>query len=116
MVLKKNREKLIRMKKRAKKRGLDFNLDIKWLDEKFSRIVCEATGVDFIINDDVIINPNHPSIDRIDSNKGYTKDNCRIVTMIYNVAKGDQSEEVLIEWSKLFVEKYENEVMLEKSV
>lgn len=108
--------KLSALRKRARKRRLDFNLDSKWLNKKLSSGVCEATGVSFIINNDSTINPNHHSIDRIDSDKGYTKDNCKIVSQIYNVAKGDQSEEVLIEWAKLFVEKYENEVILEKSV
>ncbi len=87
MVFKKNREKLTRMKKRAKKRGLSFDLDIKWLDEKFGTTVCEATGVDFIINDDVTINPNHPSIDRIDITKGYTPENCRVVIWGFNRAR-----------------------------
>ena len=29
------------------------------------------------------------SLDRIDPKKGYTKNNCQIVSVIYNKAKGD---------------------------
>jgi hypothetical protein len=34
-----------------------------------------------------------PSIDRIDSSKGYTPDNCRVVLWIINQAKNDISED-----------------------
>lgn len=112
----KMQRKLAGIRRRATKRDLDFDLNLKWLTEKFDIDICEATGIKLAINGDPTIDPNYPSIDRIDSTKGYTKDNCKIVSRIYNVAKGDQSEEILIEWSKLFVEKYENEVILEKSV
>jgi hypothetical protein len=34
-----------------------------------------------------------PSIDRIDSSKGYTPDNCRVVLWIINQAKNDILED-----------------------
>jgi len=40
------------------------------------------------------------SIDRIDSNKGYIKDNCQIVSVMANLAKNDFSDEDMKEFCK----------------
>ncbi len=37
-----------------------------------------------------------PSLDRIDSNKGYTKNNCRLVCCAVNIALSDLGDNVLI--------------------
>jgi len=34
-----------------------------------------------------------PSLDRVDSSKGYTKDNVQLVCRIYNTAKGNGTKE-----------------------
>lgn len=75
---------LTRARNRAKEKGFDFDLDKTWLDEKLKATVCCKTGIPFIYEAD---SPYVPSIDRINSNMGYTKNNCRLVCKIYNFAK-----------------------------
>ncbi len=41
--------------------------------------------------------PNSPSIDRFDSNKGYTKDNIRIVSAKANALKSDGTLEEFLQ-------------------
>ena len=82
-------------KMRAKKIGKPFNLRREWLLEKLERGYCEATGILFQYeagNGSASKGKYGPSIDRIDSSKGYTEDNCQVVIFQYNVAKGQWSE------------------------
>jgi hypothetical protein len=44
--------------------------------------------------------PFRPSVDRIDSSKGYTKDNVRIVWFIENLAKNSWTDDVVMEFCK----------------
>ncbi len=39
-----------------------------------------------------MLNPYYPAIDRIDSSKGYTKDNCQLVLSIFNMLKLNYDE------------------------
>lgn len=81
------RLKLTATKKRAQKRGIAFSLtpqDVIPLYEagcaltgyQFSRIAKERS-------------PLSPSIDRIDSSKGYTPDNIRVVCYALNIGMND---------------------------
>ncbi len=75
---------------RAARAGFAFDLDRDWVEERLKRGRCETTGIEFEINkSDGRFHPWAPSIDRVDSKKGYTKDNCRIVVWIYNMAKSE---------------------------
>lgn len=94
--------KISRLRKRAKKMNMDFDLTMVWMREKIENTNrCEVTNILF---DNTIfdngVNPWYPSIDRIDSSKGYTKDNCQVVVMIYNLAKGEWDEDVFKKWSR----------------
>ena len=84
--------------KRRGKRFNEFDLDRKWVDEKLSTGRCEVTGICFEFSDqDHQANFFMPSIDRIDSSKGYTKKNSRLVVWGYNRAKGEHTDnEVLM--------------------
>ena len=82
-------------KSRAKNKSLQFDLDLDWVKERLN--VCEVTGIKFEIRDVTTTSsgrnyanrhPYTPTIDRIDNNKGYTKDNCRVVIWWYNLSKG----------------------------
>lgn len=77
-----------------RKRGLDceFDIDSAWLDSRITEIGyrCELSGVKFNMDDSR--SPAHPSIDRIDSSCGYTKDNCQIVCCSINYAKNDLTQ------------------------
>jgi len=93
------------LKKGADQRGLEFLISQEWLYEKILLGRCEKTGIPFVLdaenhNDSVtskgqVRNPWAPSIDRVDSSKGYTEDNCVIVCYVYNMAKGSFDESVL---------------------
>lgn len=81
-------------KHRAKKAAIDFDLDVEWIKSRLT--ACEVTGINFNYRNVKIKqsqgnyidrNPLTPSIDKIDPNKGYTKDNCRVVIWWYNLAK-----------------------------
>jgi hypothetical protein len=72
---------------------------------------CEATGIPFDNSYEgtfINMNPYAPSIDRIDSNKEYTIDNCRLVLTAFNSLKSTLSDYELYTHLKQFVNYYEN--------
>jgi hypothetical protein len=80
-------------KTRSKKFNLEFDLDAKWVDERLSTGHCSVSGLPFVLTKSATLkHPMSPSIDRIDSTLGYTKDNCRLVVTIYNFAKNEWSD------------------------
>jgi hypothetical protein len=81
-------------KLRALKVDIPFDLDREWVSERLLAGVCEATGLpfEFKLAEGQTRNPFAPSIDQIVPSKGYTKDNCRLVAMIYNYAKNNFSD------------------------
>lgn len=79
-------------KKRSKARGEPFGLSREWVLERVTRGHCEVTGLKFDLTPAVAYattNPFAPSIDRIDSSKGYTPDNCQLVVWVHNAARMD---------------------------
>lgn len=92
-------------KYRSKKLSIDFNLDIDWIKDRLN--ICEVTGIPFEIRDVKVISssgsnygdrhPHTPTIDKIDPNKGYTKDNCRVVIWWYNLSKSIWSDDMVLE-------------------
>ena len=80
---------------RAKKKNLPFDITLKWLEQKYTGY-CELTGIEFQFANKGK-NPNSPSIDRIDSSKGYTKDNVRLIIWRLNEAMSKYGLESLIE-------------------
>lgn len=83
---------------RARTRGLEFNLTRDWVLERIAR-GCEATGLPFVLTGDSkngrLRSPWSPSIDRIDTNRGYTQDNCRMVVLAFNTARSDWGDETV---------------------
>tara|TARA_R110000803_G_C11782477_1_gene296820 strand:+ start:91 stop:456 length:366 start_codon:yes stop_codon:yes gene_type:complete len=75
-----------RSRKRAAKKGLEFDLDKEWLQEKLDFGRCEITNIPFVF-DRKAKAPFAPSIDRRDSSQGYLRTNCNLVSWIYNGAK-----------------------------
>jgi hypothetical protein len=81
------------------RRKIDFNLcadDVKELIERCGGL-CAITRMPFRL--EVIGERNQrpfaPSIDRIDSMKGYTRDNCRLVCVAVNYAMNSWGETVI---------------------
>ena len=75
-------------KRRAEKKKIEFSLTKEIVKAKFPEDnICPVTKKPFLFG---IENKNYnPSIDRIDNNKGYTKDNIVIVCHIVNAIKKD---------------------------
>jgi hypothetical protein len=80
-------------KVRATKKGLAYDLDQQWCIERLDR--CAVTKLPFVIVRGQGKHKHAPSIDRIDPKKGYTKDNCRMVVVMFNQAKNEYSDSEL---------------------
>lgn len=100
-------------RRRAEVLGLPFTITTEWLYNKALTIgKCEVTGIDFDHSSPKIkgkSNPFSASIDRIIPEKGYTKDNCRVVCWIHNRAKGDGDISDLYYYCKALVKAIEGE-------
>ena len=84
-------------KNRAKKKGWEFNITSEFIYQKLLPLKCEVTNLDLSLEKELIYKANAlaPSLDRIDSSKGYTLDNVQVVCWWYNAMKQDWSEEVI---------------------
>lgn len=93
--------------KRAISKDLEFDLDLDWVAEKLDPMVCEATGITLSmeIPDGHRIGRRSPSLDRIDSTKGYTKDNTQITCVMYNQAKSDSCHEDVVAMARSLMKK-----------
>ena len=80
-------------KSSAKKRGLVFELTI---EDIVIPETCKYLGIELEFNVGKGLLPQTPSIDRIDTNKGYTKDNIQIISHKANALKSDLGIETLI--------------------
>lgn len=101
---------LCRAKTRAKKNELKINIDRQWVIDHLSPMKCEITGVDLVLLDKNVLHTSFkPYIDRIDNNKGYTKENCRIVSVIYNKAKSDYKHEDVLKMAQALVKTFKKE-------
>lgn len=72
--------------RRAKKLGWEFDLTMEWVKERYTGF-CELSGLPFEIG---VVHPTSfsPSLDRKDSRKGYTQDNCRFILFGINCLRG----------------------------
>jgi len=94
-------------KNRAKKKGRDFDLTFEevWGLWKKQGARCAISGRLFDLEyADSGPNPDGPSLDRIDSEKGYTLDNIRFVTYQVNTALSCFGEQSLIQLCKDIME------------
>jgi len=73
---------------------------------------CQLTDLpfDFMPSNKTSTNPYSPSLDRIDSQKGYTKENCRIVLSMVNFALGENDDETALPILKALVKGLEKNV------
>jgi hypothetical protein len=85
-------------KRRAAIRGIEFTIDLEFVNGLISLGCCAVTGIRFEFSrTGTRQNPRAPSLDRINPRVGYVKSNCRLVTWIYNRAKGDGTDQDVIE-------------------
>ena len=83
--------KIKEARRRADKRGLDFDIT---KDDIVVPEYCPLIGIKLNVNENGA-GPDSPSIDRIDSNKGYVKDNIWVISHRANTVKNDASFEEL---------------------
>jgi len=93
-------ENVTNSRKRARKHGFDFNIKLLdlvtlWLDQKG---LCALTGTELDTQSGSLDdkNPRRASVDRIDSGKGYTKDNIRLLCHWANNAKSTYDDDLFI--------------------
>ena len=81
--------------KRAKANGWpEPDFDSLWVEQKILAGACEVTGIPFDLHTKTSLsvhakNPWVPSLDRIDSEKPYVKENVQLVVYMYNVCKAE---------------------------
>lgn len=82
-----------RCKAAAKRKGLPFDLTVEHIEKLLEPMVCPMTGVTLIITANGDRHPLQPSIDQIRAGEGYVIGNVRVVSWIYNRAKGMDGDE-----------------------
>lgn len=115
-----NRAKYIwnRTKGAAKRRGIGFFITPEDVIPSLELGVCQMTGFKFILDkppEGVSTHPYAPSIDRIDSNKDYTKDNIRVVLWAVNAATNQFTDKEMLPILKAMVAAMEKDAQ-QKSI
>lgn len=89
--------RLPRIKAAAKERNLEWAIDRNHIQEMLDKSMgqCSVTGLTFSLERIGNTRPYSPSIDRINSKKGYTPDNVRVVCVAANLAMNEWGEDVL---------------------
>jgi hypothetical protein len=85
-------------KHRAKKTNKEFNLSRKDIIVPY---ICPVLNVPLIHN-----TPHAPSLDRINNNRGYLKDNIMVISRRANLMKNDASPEELVSFAKWILKTY----------
>lgn len=79
---------------RAKQYGWIFDITRDYVNDKIVAGICDRTGLVFDLarRTNTLRNPFAPSLDRISSADGYTKENVQIVCDMYNSGKGENTD------------------------
>ena len=93
-------------KTRAKEKGWEFNLDES---DIIIPKICPILEIDLLPGGVGKQTFNSPSIDRIDSTKGYIKGNIRIISLRANMMKNDASLQELQKFNKNIINYMNNE-------
>lgn len=83
-------QRLPNLRDRAKKYGFECTLEA---GDFVVPEVCPVLGIPLYCGTGLRLNPNSPSIDRFDNTKGYTKENCRVISTRANLLKKDATVE-----------------------
>lgn len=114
------RRHIIRAKESARRKGIEFDLTVAQLKKIWDRQngKCVYSGVKLSQFQTTEIRketyrPHFASLDRKDSNKGYTSDNVQFISMIAQFAKNNFSEEDLFLFCKDVVKHNEQGIIEE---
>lgn len=91
-------------RKRAVKRGLDFDLVP---EDIVLPTHCPYLGIALQVNQGTGFQVNSYSLDRIDNTKGYTKDNIEVISYLANSMKRNATKEELVAFAKEILRRYE---------
>jgi hypothetical protein len=80
------------VKKRAKQKGLDFDITVA---DVIPPEFCPVLGLKLERGKGTTL-PNSPSVDRIDPSKGYTKENIQVISQLANSMKQNATPEQLL--------------------
>lgn len=85
-----------------------FDLDADWCRAQYTGR-CALTGLEFSY-EGIKRGPKMraPSVDRLDSTKGYTKDNCRIVIFAVNALKHSGTDEDMYKIAEALINHRQN--------
>ena len=95
-------------KRKSERMSWTFNLTVEFLEELFEeqKGLCPITGFEMTLEGTREFKKKRftASLDRIDSGKGYTKDNVWFVTLQANYMKSQLTMEELVNWCQRIVE------------
>jgi hypothetical protein len=94
------------VKKRAKAKGIEFDLSVKDLPDT---AVCPVFGWELVRVEGGGGSPSSWSLDRIDSSRGYTKDNVQVLSKKANTMKLDATPEELLMFADWVYQTYKKE-------
>jgi hypothetical protein len=97
--------------KRAKRDQLEFTIT---LEDLHIPPHCPYLGIELIVHERTRKNPEQrrtfhpdsPSLDRIDSSKGYTPDNIEIISVLANMMKNVANKEQLLAFANNVIKRY----------
>lgn len=88
---------------RAKKKGLKFNITLDYICE-IAPVRCPILDLELVygygqLTGKKTVSENSPSIDRIDSSKGYIKGNVQVISYKANTMKSNANSEELVKFA-----------------
>jgi len=107
-ILSKFRRLLNQKKVNCKNKNIPYNLDIDWYLKKLN-LGCSLTGIPFDVDNTTgkkgPYSPYQPSIDRIEPDRGYLKENCRLILFCLNLFKMQFNDSHMFKIAEKLLEK-----------
>jgi len=93
------------IKKRAKQKGLEFDLDV----EDIRGTTCPVFGIELQRGSKQGPSDSAPSVDRIDNSKGYVKGNVQVLSNLANKMKANATPEQLLQFAEWVFKTYKKQ-------
>jgi hypothetical protein len=98
-------------RKRCKEKEIELHLTQEWVEEHLVRGTCEITGLHFCFeppDQKATRRWDAPSLDRIDKDKHYTKENTRVILWAVNCALAEYGTKIMLPILKAMVKGIES--------